>query len=935
MAMMLLTSAASIVLTCATFIVYEFVATRRETQDQIATLARIVAANSTATLAFRDQQSAEEVLATLKTEPHVIAAALYNETGEIFATYPADAAVEIFPRSISPDGFQFSAQSLEGFQTVSELRNRPLGALYIRSDMRAMYQRFWLYGAIAAVVTLASLLLAYVLSRIFQRQISLPILSLAHTARAVSERADFSVRAPVIGGAEFGVLTTAFNQMLGRIDTQNSALRESEERLRAVLDSSLNAVIVMDSNSLITDWNSRAEIIFGWSREEAIGRGLAETIIPPRDREAHRRGLARFLATGVGAIINRTVEMSALRRDGGEFPVELSISVLRRNDVATFCGFVTDITERRQSQRKLQTQLARLDLLQRTTRAIGERQDLESIYQVILRNLEDNLPIDFGCIGQFDAAAHSLSVASIGAGSAQWAEQLAVKVGSHLPVDQNGLARCVDGALVYEPDISDAAFPFARSLAAAGLYSFVAAPLVVENKVFGALLAARTGRHAFSSPDCEFLRQLSEHVALAAHQVQLYTQLQHAYEELRQSQQIILQQERLRALGQMASGVAHDINNAISPIALYTESLLEREPNLSERARDYLRIIQRAIDDVAQTVAKMREFYRQREQLSDPKSLELNPLIDQALKLTRARWSDVPQERGAVIDVRTELDASLPRIIGAESDIRDALTNLIFNAVDAMPGGGALTIRTRAVTTMPAIDGGSGEPAVELEVVDTGMGMDEDTRRRCLEPFFTTKGERGTGMGLAMVYGMVKRHGAQIEIQSAPGAGTTMRLRFLALSSEAGAQTHLPAAATALQPMRLLIIDDDPLVAQSLSRILEGDGHAVTTTDGGQAGIDAFTEANRSGARFDAVITDLGMPFVDGRAVAAAIKAQSPETPVLLLTGWGERLRAEQKVPLNVDRMLSKPPRLPELRRALAEFAGAGSSATGNTAPIV
>ncbi len=136
------------------------------------------------------------------------------------------------------------------------------------------------------------------------------------------------------------------------------------------------------------------------------------------------------------------------------------------------------------------------------------------------------------------------------------------------------------------------------------------APLLVEKRVFGVLVAARRAAESFSSADCEFLRQLSEHVALGAHQAQLYGALQRAYDDLRQSQQAIMQQERLRALGEMASGIAHDINNAISPIALYTESLLEREPGLSERARGYLRTIQTAIEDVAETVARMREFYR-------------------------------------------------------------------------------------------------------------------------------------------------------------------------------------------------------------------------------------------------------------------------------------------------------------------------------------
>src|SRR4249920_30310 len=182
-----------------------------------------------------------------------------------------------------------------------------------------------------------------------------------------------------------------------------------------------------------------------------------------------------------------------------------------------------------------------------------------------------------------------------------------------VPIDENGLARCVQGHVVYEPDIAQSKFSFPARLASAGLRSLVIAPLLVESQVFGVLISARRRPDAFSSGECEFLRQASEHTALAAHQAQLYSALQRAYDDLRTSQQQIMQQERLRALGQMASGIAHDINNAISPVALYTESLLEREPNLSDRARDYLETIQRANEDVAATVARMREFYRPRE----------------------------------------------------------------------------------------------------------------------------------------------------------------------------------------------------------------------------------------------------------------------------------------------------------------------------------
>ena len=296
-----------------------------------------------------------------------------------------------------------------------------------------------------------------------------------------------------------------------------------------------------------------------------------------------------------------------------------------------------------------------------------------------------------------------------------------------------------------------------------------------------------------------------------------------------------------------------------------------------------------------------------------------NRVLEQVINLTRARWSDLPQQRGVVIQLRTELAEELPQIMGAEVELRDALTNLIFNAVDAMPDGGTLTLRTRLLSSGSRDDVDAARQ-VHVEVADTGIGMDEETRRRCLEPFYTTKGERGTGLGLAMVYGMVQRHSAELDIDSAVGRGTTVRLCFAAADALA-----VPlAAGTLLQPavrrLRILLVDDDPMLIKSLRDILEQDGHVVTVAEGGQPGIEAFAAALAHGTPFSLVITDLGMPYVDGRKVATSVKAASAHTPVILLTGWGKRLLAENDIPAHVDRVLSKPPRLGELRAALAKL---------------
>jgi CheY-like chemotaxis protein len=349
----------------------------------------------------------------------------------------------------------------------------------------------------------------------------------------------------------------------------------------------------------------------------------------------------------------------------------------------------------------------------------------------------------------------------------------------------------------------------------------------------------------------------------------------------------------------------------------YTELLLSTEPNLTERGKKYLRHIRTASDDIAQIVARLREFYRKRAEGQPTQAVQFNRLIREVVELTRPRWRDISQERGVAVEIKLDLEPNLPEIAGASSELRDALTNLIFNAVDAMPTGGLITLRTR-LNKPPAI-GKTGPSAghVVVEVADTGLGMDDETRKRCLEPFFSTKGKRGTGLGLAMVYGAVQRHDGAIEIESQRGQGSTFRLIFpVRKTGDTDRKGRPPVAGTA-PPLNILFVDDEPLLRDLLREILEMDGHTVCAADGGQAGLDAFRNASRIGRPFDVVITDLGMPHLDGRELTHLLKKESPATPVIMMTGWGSLMNDGKDLRAPVDGLLSKPPKLQELQQAL------------------
>ena len=698
-------------------------------------------------------------------------------------------------------------------------------------------------------------------------------------------------------------------------------LRQSRERTAAVaaelstfVESAPDGIVVADHDGRILRVNRQTETLFGYGRDELLGQPV-EMLIPQRLAGGHgelRRGYfaaPRIRPMGKGA------ELLARRKDGGEFPVDISLAPLETPEGMQAIATVRDATERRRAEQRVHEQLGRLGLLHQITRAIGERQDLKSIFRVTLGDIEKNLPLDFAVICTYDAIDYRLTVDTVTAGSRPLAEALGLTEGAALEIDSNGLARAIRGELVHEPDTAAMQLPFSTRLAQAGLRTLAIAPLAIESKVLGVLIACRREAHSLSSVECEFLRQLSEHVTLAAQHAKLNDALQRAYDDLRQTQQAVMQQERLRALGQMASGVAHDINNAISPVSLYLESLLEHEPALSKNGREQLETIARAVDDVAQTVSRMREFYRVREPQLVLLPVQLNRLVHQVAELTRPRWSDQAQQQGRVIELRTDLAHSLPQVMGIESELREALTNLVLNSADAMPEGGVLTLSTRMMIWGERA--GATPTHVVIEVVDTGIGMDEDTRRRCLEPFFTTKGERGTGLGLAMVYGVMERHSAEIEIDSEPGKGTTVRLVLPVPRTTLGESTRPTISTADLPALNLLIVDDDPMLTRSLRDALVSEGHQVATADSGQGGIDMFRDALERGVPYEVVITDLGMPYVDGRAVARAVKQASPATPVIMLTGWGMRMSENGDVPAHVDRILGKPPKIRVLREAL------------------
>lgn len=377
--------------------------------------------------------------------------------------------------------------------------------------------------------------------------------------------------------------------------------------------------------------------------------------------------------------------------------------------------------------------------------------------------------------------------------------------------------------------------------------------------------------------------------------------LEQTLEELRTTQQQIIQQERLRALGQLASGIAHDFNNALMPIVGYTELLLSM-PHImkdSQRLESYLKLMGTAADDARSIVKRLSEFYRSREEAEEIMPIDFNELVREAIQLTQPRWRDQAQANSLTIDVETDLQ-NVPIINGSSAELREVLTNLIINAVDAMSANGAITILTR-----------SHRDGLVLEVADTGAGMTAETRRRCLEPFFSTKGDMGTGLGLSMVHGIISRHEGTVNIDSELGRGTTFSIY---LPQGKRNQTQIYAEPEiAHHSFHVLVVDDQSISRDTVAEYLKADGHTSETANNGRDGLAMFRER-----KFDLVVTDRAMPDMSGTQLAFLIKQLSPEVPIIMLTGFGDIMKASDERPEGVDYIVSKPITLANFREALA-----------------
>jgi two-component system cell cycle sensor histidine kinase/response regulator CckA len=348
----------------------------------------------------------------------------------------------------------------------------------------------------------------------------------------------------------------------------------------------------------------------------------------------------------------------------------------------------------------------------------------------------------------------------------------------------------------------------------------------------------------------------------------------------------LLQTEKLRAVGEMASGVAHDFNNALAAILGNTQLLLYTTHD--EELKETLKIIEKVAKDSSQTIRRLQDFTRKRVD-QELFKVNINAIIKDSMEMTKPKWKDEPESRGIRIEMVSNLK-EIPSVSGNASELREVITNMIFNAIEAMPEGGKIEICTFKKRR-----------SVFIQISDSGIGIAEEAERKIFEPFFTTKPFTNTGLGLSMSYGIIKRFGGEIEVESKVGQGTTFTI-ILPIGGEEKEEAVSPQPTKKGREAHILVIDDDEFVRNVLSRTFAQANHQVTLAESGEKGIELFKKG-----KFDIVLTDLGMPGMSGWEVCRGIKEISPHTPIGMITGWGVEKNRNEVEECGLDFFISKP----------------------------
>lgn len=443
--------------------------------------------------------------------------------------------------------------------------------------------------------------------------------------------------------------------------------------------------------------------------------------------------------------------------------------------------------------------------------------------------------------------------------------------------------------------------------------SIISAPLTWSGEVIGAITLRSSAARIYKQEDLDVLMIFARQTADAIENAKLFESLENAYKELSNTQEQLIMTEKLRALGEMAGGVAHDFNNVLGAILGRTQLLIGEMDN--PKWIEHLRQIESVTLTGAKTVQKLQNFTRisGRNQFEH---VDLDQVVLDAIETTKPRWKDECQLQGININLRYE-KGDVDLILGNKTELVEAVSNLILNAIDALPRGGDINLKVYME-----------EQKAYIEVTDDGIGMSPATLNRVFYPFFTTKGTQNTGMGLAVVYGIITRHKGEIDVQSKLGEGTTFTIS-LQTAGKVEPKVIEPVEISTEVRARILFIDDDENIRDVVNDMLQTLDHTPTLAVSGEEGVEKFKKG-----QFDLVITDLGMPGISGWEVTKICKEINPNIPIIMVSGWGHQIDDDMVEKSGLDAVMAKPFEIRKIKALIQQVLARRAGEKPGTIPV-
>ena len=689
---------------------------------------------------------------------------------------------------------------------------------------------------------------------------------------------------------------------------EDDRLRETLARYRALVDD-INEVYIVIRGEHIAFANQRCAELLGKPVEELLGRSFWGYVAP----ESVEFTKQIYETTMTREAVPETWETTIIDEAGEKTPVEIRFKRIIYEGKPAYALLIRDVSARKKAEEEIIQRSKRLEVISELTRIIGSSLDIRDIYQAFTSEVKKIIDFDRASIALVDGDKLRFFAVSGEVETGLGEGDITPLAGSTTAWVMEYKRSIIETDFTQETQFSIVE----RQLLKSGLKSAIRVPLFSKGEVFGTFNLTSRHPNAYGEMEREVLEQLAGQIASAVENSLLFIQisereneLSKAYAELKAAHDLMVQSESLRALGEMASGVAHDFNNMLS-IILGRAQLALGTTKDSRMVRD-LRIIEQSAIDGAKTVRRLQDFARVRVD-REFEVLDLNEVVRDALQMVEPRRLERQAVDRIAIDISAEMGKAIP-IEGDSAELREVLTNIVFNAMDAMPQGGKITIKSKLENNR-----------VVLSITDTGMGIPEEIKGRLFDPFFTTKSPEGLGMGLSVAYGIVSRHGGSINVDSSAGKGATFYIK-LPVAVSAGKRLLLPEEPTSIKRATILLIEDDPQTNEVLRLMLEWLGHKVEGFTNAKEALETF---DKDKTDYDIVITDMGMQEMSGRDVARRIKEMKPETSVIVITGWGTQLDPGELRKVGIDGIISKPFTKEALSAKLTELlpTSAGSKA--------